>query len=172
VSKSLQDAYAPLSVCFGCGPANDKGLRIKSRVEGDEVVCDWKPEPHHHAFENVLNGGITGAILDCHSNWAAVHAMMERDHLSAPPPMVTAGFSVKFLRPTPMDGVLRLRARVVELGGNRAVVTSSLEAGGKVTATLTGTFVVVKEGHPAFSRWAGPSRKTFRTRPVLERQDN
>ena len=29
------------------------------------------PEPHHLAFEGVLNGGICGALLDCHSNWTA-----------------------------------------------------------------------------------------------------
>lgn len=155
MAKSLQDTYAPLSVCFGCGPANEKGLRIKSRVEGDEVVCDWKPEPQHLAFEDVLNGGIIGAILDCHSNWAAVHAMMRRDHLSVPPPTVTAEFAVKFAHPTPMGRVLHLRARTVELSGNRVAVKSTLEAGGEVTATLAGTFVAVREGHPAFSRWTG-----------------
>ena len=57
---SLQDRYAPCSVCFGCGPANEKGLRIKSVSEGDEVICDWTPEPYHHAFQDILNGGITG----------------------------------------------------------------------------------------------------------------
>ena len=37
-TKSLQDTYAPTSICFGCGPANEKGLRIKSFVDGDTVV--------------------------------------------------------------------------------------------------------------------------------------
>ena len=26
---SLQDRYAPHSRCFGCGPANERGLRIE-----------------------------------------------------------------------------------------------------------------------------------------------
>ena len=34
--ESLQDRYAPETTCFGCGPGNAKGLRIKSRVEGDD----------------------------------------------------------------------------------------------------------------------------------------
>ena len=29
-SISVQDKYAPNSICFGCGPANKKGLQIKS----------------------------------------------------------------------------------------------------------------------------------------------
>ena len=35
--QSLQDRYSPHNQCFGCGPRNEKGLRIKSRVMGDEV---------------------------------------------------------------------------------------------------------------------------------------
>ena len=36
--KSLQEMYAPNSFCFGCGPKNPKGLRIRSFVVGDEVA--------------------------------------------------------------------------------------------------------------------------------------
>jgi acyl-coenzyme A thioesterase PaaI-like protein len=150
---SLQDRYAPRGVCFGCGPANDQGLRIKSLVRGDEVVCDWRPQPQHRAFAGILNGGIAGAILDCHSNWTAVHAMMVRDGTEAPPPTVTAEFTVKMLRPTPMDATLHLRAKVAELRGDRAVVDATLEASGKLCAIFRGTFVAVKEGHPAYARW-------------------
>ena len=68
---SLQDRYAPGNRCFGCGPGNEKGLRIKSHVRGEEVMATWQPEEHHQAFAGMLNGGITGALLDCHSNWTA-----------------------------------------------------------------------------------------------------
>lgn len=151
--ESLQDRYAPGNRCFGCGPANGKGLRIKSHVQGDEVVCTWRPEPHHEAFEGVLNGGICGTLLDCHSNWTAAHHLMTAAGAEAPPCTVTAEFHVKLRRPTPMDGEVRLRARVVESSGDRAVVEATLEAGGQVTATCRGAFVAVREGHPAYHRW-------------------
>jgi acyl-coenzyme A thioesterase PaaI-like protein len=151
--KSLQDTYAPRNRCFGCGPENPDGLRIKSFVEGDEVVCRWRPSPHHLAFEGMLNGGICGALLDCHSNWSACHHLMVQRGLETPPCTVTADFHVTLKRPTPMDGELLLRARVVESEGDRVVVESTLEAGGKITATCRGTFVAVREGHPAFHRW-------------------
>ena len=61
---SLQDRLAPQSVCFGCGPANESGLHIKSFVRGDEVVCDYEPLPHQNAFPGVLCGGIVGTLLD------------------------------------------------------------------------------------------------------------
>lgn len=150
--QSLQEKYAPRNQCFGCGPANEKGLQLKSYVEGDELVADFEPEPHHIAFGAVLNGGIIGALLDCHSNWTAAHHLMVRDGLDAPPCTVTADYHIKLRRPTPM-GRLHIRARVVESENDRAIVEATLEAGGKVTATCRGTFVAVKEGHPAFHRW-------------------
>lgn len=153
MSESLQDRYGPRTICFGCGPANPKGLRIKSHVDGDEVVAHWTPEPQHQAFPGVLNGGIIGALLDCHSNWAACDHLMKRSGQATPPCTVTADYHVKFLRPTPAEGALLLKARVVESSADRATVEATLEAGGKLRATCRGTFVAVGEGHPAFHRW-------------------
>lgn len=152
MSEALQDLYAPNNRCFGCGPANEKGLRIKSRVEGEELVCDFTPEEHHQAFGHILNGGIIGALLDCHSNWAAAHHLMQARGLDAPPCTVTADFHVKLKRPTPL-GPVRLLARVVEHADDKVAIEATLEANGKVTATCKGTFVAVKEGHPAYQRW-------------------
>lgn len=153
MTESLQDRYAPTNRCFGCGPANEKGLRIKSFPQGDEVVCEWMPEKHHEAFDNMLNGGICGALLDCHSNWTAAWHLMNRTGLDTPPCTVTAEFTVKLLAPTPTDRPVRLVARVVDSTDRRATVDATLESDGRVTATCRGTFVAVKEGHPAYHRW-------------------
>lgn len=150
---SLQETYSPDGICFGCGPANEKGLHIRSFVEGDEVVAEWHAEPHHQAFEGILNGGIIGALLDCHSNWTAAYFLMTRDGLDQAPCTVTAEFHVKLLRPTPVDGPIKLRARVVESSEDRATVEAELIAGGKVCDTCRGVFVAVNEGHPAYHRW-------------------
>jgi len=153
LTESLQDRYAPHNCCFGCGPANQRGLRIKSHVQGEEVVADFEPEEHHQAFGGVLSGGIIGTLLDCHSNWTAAHALMKERGIEQPPCTVTAEFTVKLRHPTPLDKVLRLRAKPVSVEGDRVVVESSLEADGKTTASCRGVFVAVKEGHPAYHRW-------------------
>lgn len=152
-AKSLQEQYAPNNPCFGCGPANPKGLRIRSFVEGDELVARWRPEPHHQAFPGVLNGGIIGALLDCHCNWTALHHLMVQSGATSAPCTVTADYAIALRRPTPMDVELTLRAHVVEAKADRAVVEGTLEANGKITATCRGTFVAVKEDHPAHHRW-------------------
>lgn len=151
--KSLQETYAPKNECFGCGPLNEKGLRIRSFVRGNEVVAEWKPEKHHEAFTGVLNGGIIGALLDCHSNWAATWALMKQSGVDHAPCTVTADYSIRLLRPTPTDAPVTLIANVVELKEDRAVVEAKLIAHEKVCATCRGTFVAVKPGHPAYHRW-------------------
>ncbi len=150
---SLQERYAPTHMCFGCGPANPQGLHIRSFAEGDRVIAEWRPEPHHEAFAGVLNGGIVGTLFDCHSNWTAAWHLMTRDGLDHPPSTVTSDFHVKLLRPTPSTEPVRLVARVAESKNNRVVVEAELLGGGKVCATCRGTFVAVKPGHPAYHRW-------------------
>ena len=151
---SLQERYAPTLICFGCGPANEQGLRIRSLpAGGGEVVATWLPQPHHQAFPGMLNGGIAGALLDCHSNWTATYHLMRQAGLDHPPASVTADYHVRFLRPTPTDGPLIVRARVVDSTKDRATVEATLEAAGAVTATCRGTFVAVQPGHPAYHRW-------------------
>jgi acyl-coenzyme A thioesterase PaaI-like protein len=153
VTQSLQDRFAPHHRCFGCGPSNAQGLRLKSFVEGDEVVCEWQPEKHHEAFDDVLSGGICGTLLDCHSNWTAAWHLMNRNGLDSPPCTVTAEFHVKLRKPTPTDAPVILRAKVVESSASKAVVEATLSAHGEVTCTCRGVFVAVKEGHPAYQRW-------------------
>ncbi|HEX6928210.1 MAG TPA: PaaI family thioesterase [Gammaproteobacteria bacterium] len=153
MTQSLQDRYAPRSSCFGCGPANAKGLRIKSVPHGDEVVADWRPEPQHEAFPGTVNGGIIGALLDCHSNWTAAWHLMNRAGADAPPCTVTGDFHVKLLAPTPSKGPLHLVARVIESTDRRATVDAELSVDGVVSATCRGNFIAVKPGHPAYHRW-------------------
>lgn len=152
-SKALQDQYAPNGICFGCGPANDKGLRIKSFVKGNKVVAEFKAQSCHQAFPGVLNGGIIGSLLDCHSNWTAAYNIMKNKSMTEAPCTVTAEYAVKLTRPTPADATIYLEAWVTELGEDRATVEATLTANGKVCATCRGLFVAVKPGHPAYHRW-------------------
>lgn len=151
--KCLQETYAAHSTCYGCGPSNPKGLHVRSFPEGELVVAEWKAEPHQEAFPGVLNGGIVGSILDCHSNWTAAYSLMKAAGDNHPPCTVTAEYTIKLLAPTSCEKPLRLEAKVAELKGDRAIIEAKLIANGKVTATCRGTFVAVKPGHPAYHRW-------------------
>ncbi len=149
----LQGRYAPDSICFGCGPANDEGLRIKSYARADHVVADWTPGPNHQAFPGVLNGGIIGTLLDCHCNWTAAYHFMRRRGADRPPVTVTAEYAIRLKRPTPADRPVHLTAQVVESTDDRVTVEAELSSDAVVTATCRGIFVAVEEGHPAHEAW-------------------
>ena len=152
-TQSLQEKYAPDNACWGCGPANPDGLRIRSFAKNGEVVAEWKPDRKHEAFPGVLNGGIIGSLLDCHCNWTAAYHLMKRSGADHPPCTVTAEYTIRLLRPTPTNDPVHLAAKIVDLGDDRATVEGRLIAGGNVCATCRGIFVAVKEGHPAYHRW-------------------
>ena len=155
-NQSLQERYSPQSSCFGCGPLNPKGLRIRSmapETSGAEVKAEWKAEAHHEAFPGMVNGGIIGSLLDCHSNWTAAYHLMTQAGLDQPPCTVTADYAIQLRRPTPSSETLYLSAKVVDSKEDRATIEATLTAGGKVCATCRGTFVAVKPGHPAYHRW-------------------
>jgi acyl-coenzyme A thioesterase PaaI-like protein len=153
VDKCLQEHYAPHNTCYGCGPANEKGLHVRSFPRGDEVVAEWTPESHHEAFPGVLNGGIIGSILDCHCNWTAAWHLMNRHGQDRPPCTVTMEYTIRLRRPTPTDQSLRLVARVLEATDDVATVEGELWAGDKLCDTCVGKFMAVKPGHPAYHRW-------------------
>src|SRR5436309_15218931 len=112
--KSLQETYAPNNACFGCGPANDRGLHIRSFPNGDEVVAEFQPQTYQEAFAGMLSGGIIGTLLDCHCNWAAAYHLMNKAGLDHPRCTVTSDYEIKLLRPTPMHNPIELRARLIE----------------------------------------------------------
>lgn len=150
---SLQEQYAPLSQCFGCGPKNEQGLRIKSMVLGDKVVANFLPKQHHQAFLGILSGGICGTLLDCHSNWTAAYAIMKQLGLDKPNCTVTAKYAVDLLEPTPLDEVLTIVAEVLSVSPKKASVKAHIMVNNTCTARLEGLFVAVGVGHKAYHRW-------------------
>jgi acyl-coenzyme A thioesterase PaaI-like protein len=114
-----------------CGNENAHGLYIKSFWEGDESVCTWKAEDFHTAgWPHVLNGGIISGIIDCHCVQTAMAASYKNkvgQEREAPSYWyATASLKVDFLKPTPVDKPVQLRARVTQMHARKALVTCSL----------------------------------------------
>lgn len=150
----VQRQFAPNSICFGCGPANEKGLQIDSYRCEKGLELRFTPNEEHQAFPGMINGGIIGSLMDCHGNWAAAVALMDENNLEEIPCTVTANYSISLRRPTPTGVELYVLAEIEELFADRAKVKMTLTADDKICATGEGLFVAVKEGHPAFHRWS------------------
>jgi acyl-coenzyme A thioesterase PaaI-like protein len=133
----IQDSWPEEGTfCWGCGKNNEHGLQLKSHWEDDETVAIWEPKEYHLAFPGVLNGGIIATLIDCHGTGtanAAAHkaaADSEKHFLH-----VTAGISVKYLRPTPMDKPVTLRARIIDMNKKRMKISCELYSGDLKCAT-------------------------------------
>jgi acyl-coenzyme A thioesterase PaaI-like protein len=125
--------------CHGCGADNVRGLKIKSYWDGAEAVATWKAEPHHcGGSKEILNGGIIASLIDCHGlNLAIANAYRAEGRPIGSAPRigyVTARLSVSYLKPTPIQESLELRARIKKLQGRKAWVSCTLSAGGRICA--------------------------------------
>mgnify|MGYP001572005368 FL=1 len=137
--KAFQDYYPDqLAHCYGCGRLNEHGLQIKSYWDGDESVCVFRPRPYHTAIPGYVYGGLIASLIDCHSTGTASAAAYRAQgrEMDTDPPLrfLTASLHVDYVRPTPIDGLLEVRARVKEIKGRKVVITSTLSAGGEVCA--------------------------------------
>ena len=114
--KAFQDYYPDeVSYCYGCGRLNEHGLQIKSYWEGDEAVCIYQPRPYHMAVPGYVYGGLIASLIDCHGTGTAAAAMYRAQGraMDTEPPLrfLTASLHVDYLKPTPIDRPLELRAR-------------------------------------------------------------
>ncbi|MEX2198191.1 MAG: PaaI family thioesterase [Burkholderiales bacterium] len=124
--------------CYGCGALNGHGLQIKSFWAGDDVVCAWRPQPHHIGHPGILYGGMIASVVDCHCIWTACAyayraAGVEMEG-SLRYPFVTAALTVNYRKPVPIGNAIDLRARVVEFGERKAIVTCSVSSTGMLCA--------------------------------------
>ena len=151
-SIPLQDRLhpeAPIRSCYGCGSDNGKGLRIKSFLVGDEGVCRWRAQDHYCSYPGFLNGGVASTLIDCHSAWTAFalecrNKGIDMGGKSDLPTGWTRVLHVEFLKPTPLEGELILKARVVKEGRTSRTVVCSIYSGdeecvrGEVTIVMKG----------------------------------
>jgi acyl-coenzyme A thioesterase PaaI-like protein len=137
--KAFQDYYPDeVAHCYGCGRLNEYGHQIKSYWEGEEAVATYTPKPYHTAIPGYVYGGLIASLIDCHSTGTAAAAAYRAEGraMDTEPALrfVTASLHVDYLKPTPIDGPLALRARVKEIKGRKVVVTTELSAKGEVCA--------------------------------------
>ena len=137
---SIQERLYPQLTCFGCGPANAKGLRLRSFPTDDgAATAEFTPWPEHDNGFGFLNGGIIATVLDCHSG-AAVYSDEGRRAAAVGEGLrlfVTAGIHVRYLRPVPLSETVGLHAAISWTDARRTMVEVRLHCQGKICATAS-----------------------------------
>lgn len=141
MSEAFQDRL-PWNHCWGCGPANPEGLRLKSRWEAERTgvaVARFTPRAYQMAGpEHVLNGGIIATLIDCHGICTAVADAYSRAGRSiGSEPRIwfaTGSLSVSYVRPAPIEAELLVRATVTEVAERKTIVACIVSSGGEERA--------------------------------------
>jgi acyl-coenzyme A thioesterase PaaI-like protein len=138
-SQAFQDYYDDFySQCYGCGRLNEHGLKIKSYWDGEESICRFDPKPYHTAIPGYVYGGLIASVIDCHATGTAAAATYRHEgrQLGIEPNLryVTASLHVDYLKPTPIDAPMKLRAKIKELKERKVVVSVILKSKGQICA--------------------------------------
>ena len=113
------------------------------------------------AFPGVLNGGVISTLFECHGNWTAAIALMDRACLPRPALTLTSHLAVDFKSPAMPDVPLTLKSQVLKvtqgpkLGVDRPVVEVTIqrmEGAGRCTR-------VQSRGTQGARRMARPARR-------------
>jgi uncharacterized protein (TIGR00369 family) len=122
--------------CFGCGPDNPIGLKLRFRPEGGMVVCDFNLSDLYAGYPGFMHGGVIFSVLDEAMGWAVYC-------LCSGTLAITAKAEVRFLRPAPTGENLRVTAEVVDRTRKLVTAKAAISRGnGVVVADSTATMVV------------------------------
>lgn len=98
-------------MCFVCGTDNSFGLKSSFyELEGGQLMAIFQPVDQHQGYPGRLHGGIAATILDETIGRAIM--INHSDTIWG----VTVDFSMKLRKPVPLEGEIRVLARIVSEG--------------------------------------------------------
>ncbi|MBR1928935.1 MAG: PaaI family thioesterase [Paludibacteraceae bacterium] len=110
--------------CFGCSPANPKGMRMhfyeedENDIEGD-ILSVWHPTSDHQSWINTLHGGIQATLLDEVCGWVVFKKLRTSG--------VTAKMEIRYRQAvSTINGPLLLKARLKSNNHRVAVVQGEI----------------------------------------------
>lgn len=143
--------------CYGCGVANESGLKLAGQWDGEQCVITHFPPHDAEGGPGIVHGGYVGALAD--------EAMaLVASHVTGSPAM-TRRIELDFRAPTLTLAPLTLRARVDQERSRAVIVALTGEQGepARVCFEARGVYVKVPG-----SAWADPMTAVGRTSDKLD----
>ena len=123
--------------CFGCGPHNDRGMRLRFRREGDEVVTDLTAPEGWEGPPNVLHGGLQATVADELAGWTRVGLLGRMG--------VTTSLRVRYVRPLRIGAPIEARGRIASRKDPIVTVNVRLLQEGKLGCSATVSYMLPDE---------------------------
>ncbi|MCS6800110.1 MAG: PaaI family thioesterase, partial [Myxococcota bacterium] len=123
--------------CFGCGPHNPSGLRLRFEREDDEVVTRWTPPPGFDGPPRVLHGGLQATIADEVAGWALVGLLGRMG--------ITTSLEIRYVRPVQLGHEIEARAKLASRAESVVTLHVSLRQHGRTAAMARVRYMLVDE---------------------------
>ncbi|NIA27320.1 MAG: PaaI family thioesterase [Desulfobulbaceae bacterium] len=135
---AIQDSFKD-NHCYGCGADNPLGMQIKSHWDGEVSICTYLPRPEQSAGPtHLFYGGAIASLIDCHCVGTAManYYQLEGREIGEDPQIwcVTGRLTVNYLKPTPIDKPVELRAVIAECAEKKTILKCTVSSGSEVTA--------------------------------------
>jgi uncharacterized protein (TIGR00369 family) len=132
----------PTNTCFGCGGANDRGMKLTFEQDDttQRIRGAFKLGAEYQGGPGFIHGGIIATVLD-----EAMGKLCRFRGVRA----VTAELIVEYLKPVSVDAPLLIEAYEVEkIGRNLHFVGEIRNQAGDLLARGRGRFVVIEPREP------------------------
>ena len=148
MSLALNEELLKGNNCFGCGPGNPDGLRIRifrDPANANRLVGTWRTRETLGGFPEIVHGGLQFTALDCMAGW--VMFVLRQPGRMMP---LTKNAATQFLRPARLGIELALSAEVIR--DARSLLESYLIRGelrdpeGVLLTQVDFDYVLVQEG--------------------------
>lgn len=120
--------------CFGCGPLNPIGLKLKFQQENDCYVTNFTAGPEHQSYNGIVHGGILSTLLD-----ETMVRYLYAKGLNA----VTARMELRYREQTPIGQPLQITSRILkqkrnlyEMAGEIRLPDGTVSVEGKATVFI------------------------------------
>lgn len=131
-----EDLNEGRQMCFGCGPQNPIGLKLKFRPYGDSVRAEFIPTEFHQGWKGITHGGIIHTILDEAMAWASFFSGIVT---------VTATMQSRWRRPAAIGEPLIVTASVTKNSRRLLEAQATITAkDGTVVAEGSATLFVIR----------------------------
>ena len=110
MTTALNEELLKGNTCFGCGPDNPEGLKIRIFRDGartDRLVGVYCPRETAGGFPQIVHGGLQFTVLDCMAGWAVF--VLRSPGKTMP---LTKSAATRFYRPARLGTELALSAEV------------------------------------------------------------
>jgi uncharacterized protein (TIGR00369 family) len=123
--------------CFGCGPNNPIGLKLRFRMEEGQLKTECAPDKVYQGWPGLVHGGILSLLLD--------EAMNNVAYLSGIV-CITASMNIRLRRPVKVEQTLYITARIMRQTRKLVETAATISLGdGTVVAEGTSKQYVVEE---------------------------